>query len=140
MVNELFCDRAAIPRAGVVLVENDHATRLDPRIGGFNGRGDKVRITHVRDEPAAFVHLQNRLLAIFPVGNAHFAIEQAGLDADVGQRLGQRERAAPGLFAGPGAGMGHVKFALLRCATLVNRREREVAGHAAGRRAGIHPR
>ena len=139
-MDEFLCCSAAIPDAGVVFVKNDHAARFNPRVGRLDGGGDKVRIAHVRDEPAALVHLQQRFLAIFPVGNAHFAVEQASLDTDIWQRFGQRERAAPGFLAGLGASVAHVKLTLRRRAAFVNRCEREIAGHAAGRRAGIHPR
>ena len=113
------------------------------RIVGIHGGGDDVGKAHVRDEAAALVHLQHRLLAVLPFRDAHLAGEHSGFDADERNRLGQRKRRAHllAVFARlERRGAGDVFFALLRRAALVNRREAEIAREAAGGRAGVHPR
>ena len=102
LVHQLFGWGAAVEDALVGLFQNHHATALDARVVGVDRGGDKVGEGDVGDEAAALVHLQHRLLAVFPLGNAHFAAQHAGVDADVGDGLGEREGAAPGLavFAG----------------------------------------
>ena len=109
----------------------------------IHGGGDDVGETHVGDEAAALLHLQHRLAAVLPFGDAHLAGEHAGFDADERNRLGERERGADllAVFAGlQRRGVGDIFRALLRRAALVNRRQAEIAREAAGGRAGIHPR
>ena len=138
-MDQFFCRSAAVPEAGIVFVEDDHTARFNPRVGSFHGGGDEIGVAHIRDEPAALVHLQEWLLTVFPLGHPDFAIEQAGLDADVGQGFGQRKGAAPGFLAGLGAGVAHVEIALFFRAAFMDRREREIASHRTGGGAGVHP-
>ena len=111
LVDHLLGRRAAVVEARVGLLQDDHAAALDARVVGVDGGGDEVGETHVGDEAAALVDLQDRLLALFPLGHADLAAEHAGIDADVGQRLGQGEGAAPDLAVLAGlrrAGQAHV--------------------------------
>ena len=137
--------RVGVPRSkvpGVGLFQDDHAGALDARVVRFHGGGHEVGETHVGDEAAALFHLQHGLLALFPFGDPHLAAEHAGFDAHVGDGLGEAEGAAPGLAVFPGLGRGgerHVTVALLLGAALVDGREGEAAGQAAGGGAGVHP-
>ena len=70
------------------------------------------------------------------------AAEHAGIDADVGDGLGEGEGAAPGLAVFTRlrrGGEGHVAGDLLLGAALVDGREGEEAGQAGGGRAAIDP-
>ena len=95
---------AAVVDARVGLLEDDDAAALDPRVVGVDRGGREVGEAHVGDEPGALLHLEQRLPALRPLGDADLAAEQAGLDADVGQRLGQAEGAAPDLAVSRPAG------------------------------------
>ncbi len=133
---------AAVEGALVGLFENDDATALDARIVGVDGGGDEVGEGDAGDEAAALVDLQQRLLAVFPLGDAQLAAQHAGVDADVGDGLGEREGAAPGLAVFTGlrrSGERLVAGDLLRRAALVDGREREKSGQAGGGRAAIDP-
>ena len=115
----------------------------DARIVGIDRGGDEVGERHVGDEAAALIHLQNRLAAFRPMGDAHLAAQDSGIHADVGQRLGERECAAPGRAILTGSGRGataHVSEALFGRAALVNGSQRQASGEAAGSGPGIHPR
>ena len=141
-MDEFLGRRAAVELAGIRFLQNDHATALDARVIGLHGGGDDIGEAHVRDEAAALVHLQHRLGAVLPLGHAHLAGQHAGLDADEGDRFGERKRGVD-LFAvfsrfhrrSP----ANVSGFLLRCAALVNGRQPEIAGEAACGGAGIHP-
>ena len=142
LVDQFAGGRAAVEGAGVGLFEDHHAGALDARIVGFDGGGHEVGEPHVGDEAAALLDLEHGLLALVPLGDAHLAAEHAGLDADVGDGLGEAEGAAPRLavLAGLGGGAaGHVVVALLGGAAFVDGGEREASGQAAGGGAGVHP-
>ena len=133
---------AAVEDAGVGIFDDDHAARLDARVGGIDGDGGEVGEAHVGDEPGALVDVEHGFLAFLPLGDLHLAAEQAGLDADVRQRLGEGERAAPDLAVVTRLrrhALAHVVVALLLGAALVDGREREVAGEGAGGGAGVDP-
>ncbi len=70
LVDQLAGGRAAIEVAGVGLFQDHHAAALDARIVGIHGGGHEVGEAHVGDEAAALFHLQNRLFAVFPLGDA----------------------------------------------------------------------
>ncbi|KAF5038846.1 hypothetical protein DSECCO2_550040 [anaerobic digester metagenome] len=139
LVDHLERGRAAVEQAGVGLFQDDHARGLDARVGGVHGHGGEIGEVHARDEAAALVDLEHGLLAFLPGIDSHLADEHAGVHADVGQGLGQAERAAPGgLVRGRGA-QAHVVVALFGGAALVDGRQGQVARQGAGGRAGVHP-
>ena len=83
--------------------------------------------------------MQDGLLALFPGINTHLAGQNAGIDADIGNRLGQGKGTAPGgAVRGRGA-QGHVMVALLGGAAFVDGRQGQVVGERAGGCAGIDP-
>ena len=142
-MHQLFGSGAAIERARVSLFQNHHATALDARVVGVHRGGNKIGERNAGNEAAALVHLEHRFLAVFPIGDAHFAAHHAGVDAHVRNGLGQREGAAPGLAVFTRlrrSGELLVAGDLLQCAALVNGREREKSCQARGRRAAIDPR
>ena len=141
-MHHLVGRRAAVEGAGVGVLEDDHAARLDSRVVGVDGDGGEIGEAHVRNEAGALVDLQQRLLAVLPFGDAHFAGEQAGLDPHVGQRLGETEGPTPhpAVFARLGRdAAAHVVVALFLGAALVDGRKGEIACEAAGGRAGVDP-
>ena len=142
LVDHLARRHAAVIDAGVGFLEDHDAAAFDARIGAVDGGGREVGEAHVGDEAGALVYLEHRLFALRPLRHADLAAEQAGLDADVGQRLGEAEGAAPDLPLLAGLrrhAARHVGIALRLGAALVDGREREVAGEAAGGGAGIDP-
>ena len=142
LVDQFLGGRAAVPNSRIAFLQNHHATALESGVVGLDGGGDDIGETHVRDEAAALVHLQQRFLPVLPFGDAHFAGQHAGFDADERNRFGQGEGGAhlfavfPGLERG---GVGNVFGALLRRAALVNRRQAKIARQAACGRARVHP-
>ncbi|OPZ04152.1 MAG: hypothetical protein BWZ08_02760 [candidate division BRC1 bacterium ADurb.BinA292] len=138
-MDELARREAAVEQAGVGLLQNHHAAPLDARVVRLDRRGDERGETHVGDEPAALFDFKGWLHIRRPVMDPHLSAQDARIDADKRDRLGQRERAAlaPRRARHDGA---HVGRFLFRRAALVDRRERQVAGQAACRRAGIDPR
>ncbi|MGC4052729.1 MAG: hypothetical protein QM757_25645 [Paludibaculum sp.] len=119
LMDELAGGDAAIEDSGVALLQDDHAATLDARVGRLHRGGDEVGEPHVGDEAAALIDAKLRLFAFFPLFDADFAAEHAGFDSDVGNGLGQAERAAPGLAVLAGLRRGalaHVVILLLgRC-------------------------
>ena len=143
LVHQFLGRRPAVEGALVGLFQNHHATAFDARIVGVHGRCDKVGKRDARDEPAALVHLQPRLLAVFPLGDADLAAQHAGIHAHIRNRLGQREGSAPRLAILTRlrrSGQLLIAAHLLQRAALVNGREREKPSQAGGRCAAVHPR
>ena len=143
LMDELAGPHAGIEGALVGLLEQHERGALDAIVGGGHGRRHEVGVAHARDEPAPLVDLQDGLFAGLPLGDAHLAVEVAGVDADMRQRFGQHERAVPRLALLPRLArrhQPHVARALVVGAALVDRRQGEhVAEHGRGR-AGIDPR
>ncbi len=100
LVNEFLGRRAAVPYARIAFFQNHHATALELGVVGFDGGRDDVGETHVGDEAAAFVHLQQRFPALLPFGDAHFARQHAGLHAHEREwvRSARRRRELAGGF------------------------------------------
>ena len=142
LVDELLRGRPPVVRPGIGLLEDDETGGLDARVAGVDRGGDEVREPHVRDEPAALLDLEHRLLPLLPLRDAHLPGEHAGIDADVGDGLGERERGAPGpaILAGlRWRGERHVVAHLLRRAALVDRRQPQEPGERARRGARVDP-
>ena len=142
LMGQLLGRRPAIPGAGIRVLEDHHATALDARVARIHGGGDEVRRSHVRDEASALVDLQQGLVSILPLGDAHAAAQHAGVDADIGNRLGEGERSAPDLAVLARLrrdGARHVGLLLLGGAPLVDGRQRQRVGHARCSRAGVDP-
>jgi len=126
----------------VGLFQDHEATALDARVVGVDCGGDEVGEGDVGDEAATLVHLQPGFFAILPLGNAHLAVQHAGVDAHVGDGFGEHEGAAPGLAVLSRlrrSGQRLVVGDLLLGAALVNGRESQEAGEAGGGRAAVHP-
>ena len=66
-------------------------------IAGIHRGGHKIGKRNVGDKPAALLHLQHWLFAVFPRGDAEFSIEHPRIYADIGDGLGEAERSAPRL-------------------------------------------
>ena len=142
LVHQLAGAHARVEGPLVGLLEEDERGALDAVVGGGDGRRHEVRVAHTRDVAPALVNLKDRFLAGLPLGDAHLAVEDAGVDPGVRQRLGEHERAMPRVAQLPGpAGRDqpHVARALFAGAPLVDRRQGEhVAEHRRGR-AGVDP-
>ena len=134
--------RATIEDARIALFQNDHAASLDSVIARVNRGGHEVRESNVGDESAALLHLEDGFLPGFPLDDAHLAVEHAGVYADIGNRLGQAESAAPRLAILArlrGSRKFHVTILLLRGSALVNRSQGQTSGEAGGGSASVHP-
>jgi hypothetical protein len=143
LVHQLAGGRPAVEHAGIALLEHHHAGALDARVVGIDGGRDEVGERHVGDEAAALVDVEHRFGALGPLGDAHLPVQQARLDAYVRNRLGQAECAAPDLPVVARlrrARARQVERPLLGRAALVDGREREVTGEAAGGGARVDPR
>ncbi len=133
---------ATIEDAWITLFQNDHAASLDSFIARVDGGGHKVREANVGDEPAALFHLEDGLFPRLPLDDAHLAVEHAGVHADIRNRLGQAESAAPGLaiLAGLwGCRKLHVTILLLGGTALVNWCQGQTSSEAGGSSASVHP-
>jgi hypothetical protein len=130
--------RVGVPRSKTL--QHHQATALDARVGGLDRGGHEVREGHVGDEPTALLHLEQRLLVLSPLHDPHLAAQQPRLDADVRNRLGQRECAAQDRLSVGAGSRGHVTPDLRGGAALANRREGEVLRKVADRGACIDPR
>ena len=142
LMDEFLRGCAAVPGARIPFLEDDHATALDALIVGVHGGDDHIGEPHVGDEPAAFLDLQHGFPSVLPFGDADLAGEHARFDAGEGQRFGEREGGAdlPAVFPRfDGRGASEVRRALRGGAALVDGREAQVAGQAAGGGPGIHP-
>ena len=134
-----------VPRSKVPGSPSSRMTMQVPlmrRVVGINGGGDEVGEAHVGDEAAALFHLQQRLLPVLPFGDAHLAASMPVSTPTKG--IGSVRQKAPRQWRAVLAGLGgaaqrHVVGALLGGAALVNGRQAEASGQAAGGRAGIHP-
>ena len=125
LVHQLEGRRAAVEHARVPLLQDDHAAALDALVGAIDRGRHEVGEVHVRDEPAALVDLQHRLLAVLPLGNPDLARQHARCRrrrtaAARSARSAARQISPP--FRGHGA--GQVGLLLLGRAALVNRRQR----------------
>ena len=142
LVNHFLGGRATIEDARITLFQDDHAASLDSVIARVNGGGHKVRESNVGDETTALLHLEDGLFPRLPFDDTDLAVKHAGVYADIGNRLGQAERAAPGLaiLAGLwGSRKFHVTILLFRGAALVNRCQSKTSGEAGGGSASVHP-
>ena len=101
----------------------------------------KLAKRNVGDEPAALVHLQQGLFAVVPFGHAHLAAQHAGIDADVGDGLGEARRRARAcdLRRAAEAQRGSCSVRLLGRAALMDRREGQESGEARRRGSAIDP-
>ena len=134
--------RSTVEDALVAFFKNHHATALDARIVGDYRRGHKICEGDIGDKSSSLVHLQQRLLALPPLRNAQLAAENAGVDAHVWKRLGQREGPSPRL-----AVLARLRRRcqplvvtnLLGGAAFMDRRQGQKTSQARSRRAAIHP-
>ena len=125
-MHELFRGHSAIENPRVAFLEDDHAASLDPRISGINRDRHDIGKPHVGDEPAAFVHLQQRFLSVHPFGHPDLAAEHAGLDPNKWERLRQGECGAdlPALLTRLRRHrQRHIMSPLFRRPALVDRRQ-----------------
>ena len=104
--------------------------------------GDEVGEGDAGNEPAALVHLQQRFFTLLPFGDADAATHHAGIDADVGNGLGEGEGAAPGLAIFTGLRRGSESLVvrnLFARAAFVNGGESEKAGEAGSGCSAVNP-
>ena len=126
----------------VGIFQDHHATALDAWVVGGNRSGNEVGEGDVGDEAASLLHLQPRLFVFLPLGHAHLAAQHAGIDAHIGDGLGEHKGAAPGLAVLAGLwrrGKALVVAHLLRSAALVDGRERQESSQAGRGRAAVYP-
>ena len=126
LMHQLSRGRAAIECAGIAFFQDHHAASLDPLVAGIDRGRHKVCEPNIGDEAPAFFHLQRRFFSFFPLGDADFSVEHAGIHANVRDGLGQAERSPPGfaIFSRlRRRGQPHVLCMLLRRAPFVNRRQ-----------------
>ena len=143
LVDQFSRGHATVESAGIALFEDDEATALDTRVAGIHRGGDEVGETHVGDEAATLLHIEDGFFALLPFGDIDTPGEHTGLHADKRQRLGKGKSAVPLLAVFTGAGRHaarHVFRVLLRRPALMNGAQRQPGGQAARRGAAIHPR
>ena len=135
--------RAAVEHAGIGFLDDHDAGTLDAIVAGVHGGGHEVRKSHVGDEAAALFHAQQRLFAVRPLLHAQLSIQDAGIHANVGNRLGEAERSAQRLTVRSGCWRDrerHVVGSLFGSAALVDGGQRQASGEAAGSGSGVNPR
>ena len=139
-MDEFLRLRATVELARVGRLHHHHAGPLDALIARVERNRDVVADRDVRDEAATLLHAQQRLLALLPLGHGDASAEDARIHAHVGQRLGEREGAAPRL-AGRVTGRAerHVFLLLLGRPQLGDRPQREIVHERRGRGPVVNP-